>query len=594
MNNKFLAIMAGIMTGAALLTGCSTSRKQAAEKSTLARIDMTKWLYNSEDNVYYQTGISYVANPADSEYESLGLYVPGAYFTGKENGDGTYTVSVNKNGTQNGFTVEDAPYVIPIETPGYSAMSAPDGYPSAVKEFTDSGLIFIYSGARGREHGAPAGVTDFKAAIRYVRYNKNQLPGDTVKIFSFGMSGGGAQSAILGASGDSPLYDDYLAEIGAVMTESDAIYGSMDWCPITNLNVANEAYEWELSASRDFSDEFTKDLSDRLAEQFAIYINQLGLKDQNGNTLSLSNEGEGIYQSGSYYDYLLSAVEESLNTFLESQTFPYDPSVQQANTNMPMLSTPNFGGRGPADFRKAEKRTDAPEAAPQGMPEQGERKGPDFENIDNVKRTENTSGVTISGVYETVQDYIDALNANGKWVIYNPETNTAKITSLADFSKAVKNATKSVGAFDDLNASQGENTLFGYNDGKGAHWDPIMGELLKGSEYEEAWTEDLAKTDSLGKTVAVRANMYNPLYYISDYYEGSGSSTLAKYWRIRSGIFQGDTAVSTELILATALQNAGVENVDFQAVWGLKHVQAEVNGTPAQNFIQWVISCSKD
>ena len=93
--------MAGIMTGAALLTGCSTSRKQAAEKSTLARIDMTKWLYNSEDNVYYQTGISYAANPADSEYESLGLYVPGAYFTGKDNGDGTYTVSVNKNGTQN-------------------------------------------------------------------------------------------------------------------------------------------------------------------------------------------------------------------------------------------------------------------------------------------------------------------------------------------------------------------------------------------------------------------------------------------------------------------------------------------------------------
>ena len=173
MNNKFLAIMAGIMTGAVLLTGCSTSRKQAAEKSTLARIDMTKWLYNSEDNVYYQTGISYAANPADSEYESLGLYVPGAYFTGKDNGDGTYTVSVNKNGTLNGFTVEDAPYVIPIETPGYSAMSAPDGYPSAVKEFTDSGLIFIYSGARGREHGAPAGVTDFKAAIRYVRYNKN-------------------------------------------------------------------------------------------------------------------------------------------------------------------------------------------------------------------------------------------------------------------------------------------------------------------------------------------------------------------------------------------------------------------------------------
>jgi len=62
---------------------------------------------------------------------------------------------------------------------------------------------------RGKTHGAPLGVTDFKAAIRYFRYLQavqKAVPGNTDRIFSFGMSGGGAQSAIFGASGNSSLY----------------------------------------------------------------------------------------------------------------------------------------------------------------------------------------------------------------------------------------------------------------------------------------------------------------------------------------------------------------------------------------------------
>ena len=36
-------------------------------------------------------------------------------------------------------------------------------------------MIVLFAGARGRDAGAPAGVTDFKAAIRYARYNKRLL-----------------------------------------------------------------------------------------------------------------------------------------------------------------------------------------------------------------------------------------------------------------------------------------------------------------------------------------------------------------------------------------------------------------------------------
>ncbi len=63
-------------------------------------------------------------------------------------------------------------------------------------------------------------------------------------------SGGGAQSAILGASGNSSLYDDYLTAIGAVSDYKDDICGSMCWCPITNLDQGDEAYEWNMGLTR--------------------------------------------------------------------------------------------------------------------------------------------------------------------------------------------------------------------------------------------------------------------------------------------------------------------------------------------------------
>lgn len=82
--------------------------------------------------------------------------------------------------------------------------------------------------------------------------------------------------------------------------------------------------------------------------------------------------------------------------------------------------------------------------------------------------------------YETVQDYIDSLNQDTRWVSYDSASHTASITSVEDFVKACKKASKNIGAFDDLEGTQGENVLFGYGDGAGTHFDPIMAELFKG------------------------------------------------------------------------------------------------------------------
>ena len=174
---------------------------------------------------------------------------------GTDNGDGTYTCTVSVQGEQNGYTAATAPIVMPVETPGYAAMTAPSGYVSGASAYTDAGFVYLYAGCRGRDAGAPAGVTALKAAVRFYRSVEELLPGDTERIFTFGMSGGGAQSALMGATGDSALYDPYLQAIGAVEGYSDAIYGAMCWCPITNLDTADAAYEWNMGLAREGLDE---------------------------------------------------------------------------------------------------------------------------------------------------------------------------------------------------------------------------------------------------------------------------------------------------------------------------------------------------
>lgn len=49
--------------------------------------------------------------------------------------------------------------------------------------------------------------------------------------------------------------------------------------------------------------------------------------------------------------------------------------------------------------------------------------------------------------------------------------------------------------------------------------------------------------------------MYTPLYYLLKSEDGYVTSTVAKFWRIRTGINQGDTALTTEVNLALALES---------------------------------------
>ncbi len=481
---------------------------------------------------------------------------------------------------------------MPINTGGYSAQKAPTSFnANEVKQYADEGIIYLEAGCRGRDNGAnysggaPWGATDLKSAISYYNFNKDVLPGDTGKIFTFGGSGGGAQSAIMGASGNSELYNPYLESIGTAMVDKDgnvisnAVAGSMCWVPITNLDTADEAYEWNMgqysTTDTRSNDTFTSSVSDDLAVEYAKYINELGLKDQDGNTLTLEESDNGIYTSGSYYDYLLGITEESLNNFLNDTTFPY---------------TPGESGMG---------------NGPTGDMGSGEMPSSDDGNMPSGEMPETESTTSDNASYETAKDYIDSLNGNDTWIEYDESTNTAKIISLEAFVKHCKNPTKSVGAFDDFERSQAENDLFGTLSNESLHFDKIMAGLLSNngekyskfsdydSKYATEYNNDLKQNDSLNNSMETRADMYNPMYYLCDYYDGAGSSDVAKYWRINSGIEQGDTSQCVEVNLYLALvQKVGADNVDFTTVWGQGHTNAERTGDSTTNFIDWVNKCS--
>lgn len=541
----------------------ASSQERTAVGQYSLIFDNAAWQYDEINDIYWQVGVVYVSNPASLDYETLGIYVPGAYLEATANGDGTYTASVKSDAQVGQFTAATAPYVLPVNTPGYNASQAPTWLADGIASYTQAGMIYLQPGIRSRDNttdsqgqevvgGAPWGVTDLKAAIRYVRYNKDVLPGDTDKIVSFGHSGGGAQSAVLGASGDSTLYNPYLEALGAAMKDkegnpiSDAPYGTMTWSPITSLDYADAAYEWNLGQFADSNTRaegtFTQALSQDLAKEYANYINQLGLKHE-GQALTLTESSEGIYTQGSYATYLEGVVNQSLNNFLADTSFPYTSD-----------------GASPG-------------------------------------------GSTESVTYETAQAYIDSLNAETQWVTYDAAANTAKISSLADFAKYVKTASKSVPAFDALDRSLAENAVFGVADANELHFDQLVARLLKNnqakyesltdwnSQYVTDFESDLAKTDSLGKTIAERQDLYNPMFYLTSAYSGYQTSKPAPHWRIRSGLSQGDTALTVETNLALALENqanGAVKSVDFATVWGQGNTTAERTGHASANFIQWV------
>ena len=303
--------------------------------------------------------IVYVSKPKSVEYQSMNIYIPKDYLDGK---------------TINGYTAKTAPIFMPNGVGGYMPGKAltpvendkmSGGGANAVLYALSRGYVVACPAIRGRTTvtnnvyvgKAPALIVDYKAAVRYLRFNRDNLPaGDTEKIISNGTSAGGALSALLGVTGNAEEYLPYLNEIGAA-NENDDIFASSDYCPITNLDHADMAYEWIFNGVTEYyqgkqmmmpsqmpeglKNKINKKvpakgkvrpdnapleaakastmtekeiaISNILKSEFPRYVNSLDLRDKTGNVLDLDDKGNGTFK-----EYIKSKYMESAQSALDN------------------------------------------------------------------------------------------------------------------------------------------------------------------------------------------------------------------------------------------------------------------------------------
>jgi len=188
--------------------------------------------------------LCYVGNPIDPERQIVSIYIPPAYLQGK---------------TVGGFTVATAPVLLHVEGGGFkwqhvidlhenlrTYMALRQGFVVVCPSFRGPNDHYIDIDGDGEPEYtgiSPAGLVDLKAVIRFLRHNRDVLPGNYDRIFAAGCSSGGAMSALLAASGNAPQFREALDTIGAA-EERDDIFACGDYFGPTALGICDMSYDW--------------------------------------------------------------------------------------------------------------------------------------------------------------------------------------------------------------------------------------------------------------------------------------------------------------------------------------------------------------
>lgn len=382
-----LLIIVCVVGGAVATSWYSKNNTPSNNSNVNFSFDMNKWNYDEKNNVYYKMNIDYCERSKDNENQKFDIYVPGEFLIGKVNTDGTYNCKPNLNGIKNRYNIESAPMIIEIQSKSSIEQETHRKYDyQEISEYINEGYIYIWPGMRGlKEKNLDAseeekstaiieGITDLKALIRFCRFNKGVIPGNTERIIAYGTKDGGTKSVVLGASGDNDAYSSKLISIGAIMTDDEGINisdsANMIMCcsPINIFEITEKSFAWSIGQYINEKDLNKQENNKELATQYAEYVNSMKLKSENGSLLYLTETEQGIYTNGTYYNYMLSEIEKSINSFLQNTIFPYNDIVRNK-------------------------------------------------------------------IYKTSKEYIESLNTNVRWINYIEETNEAKIENFAAFAK---------------------------------------------------------------------------------------------------------------------------------------------------------------
>ena len=516
----------------------------------LPKSDKGQFVYNEDGTpvmtpvqpCYALTDVVYCTNPVDAAVQKLDIYVPEEYVNAVDNGDGTYTVTINEAGKferEDGvtYTAANAPVIYQNTVDGYKqgdALVLTSGRKGAnvgeYNSYLTSGYVLVSIGTRGLQGSvdgtAPAAVVDLKAGVRYLKANDELLPGDMNKIVATGTSAGGGVTSVLGASGNSPLYDPYLEKIGAVMDSTDDIYCAMPFCPITNLEYADAAFEW-LHASETAS---------------------------GGGFGGMMGGGAGGMGGG--------------------------PGGGM------MGGGPGGGGAGGMGGGSSEKTefTEFEKALHNSLVETYKENLASF-GLDADQFESDLLALINSSIAYYVENYVDDVDAfAAENSVLTYENGVVTAPSVTAFVEEYMPRSKGVPAFDSLDASSTECSLFG-----GKHFSTQTADILKGlsGEFEEAAAAvkdyDADNTDELLAEVA----LMSPMTFLT----GGQESTVAPYWRFRNGMTDQDVGSVAAFTMTQILRQKGLAEVDYNLIWNVGHMSADYSYADVQSYVDFI--CQK-
>ena len=531
-----------------------------------------KWTFDDRYDCWCLEDVLYSPKADAPAFQRLSIYAPKPYL----NESGT----VNPDGEMCGYTAATAPVLFETNAAGYMQMPHKwlGGPRCDGEKYLKHGMIYVTAGCRGRESrgaaGEPVGkapvtLIDTKMAVRFLRHNRAALPGDWDRVISCGVSAGGAMSALLGVTGDHPDYDAYLRAAGAFMDESDAMFASQIYCPIIDLEHADLAYEWCFGADAECEDSpagpaetmtpFKAALSKKLAARYIDYVNGLNLRHpQTGEALTLNPDG----RSGGFYDYLMNLLNASAAKFLRKQ------------------------GGGAADYLAGNYTFEAPAKPPK----------PDNPDMHHVGP--NAGGVAASDKPRTIGEMMlrppkgvsfremelpmQTRRGTDKRGWLNWDGERAEIAGLDTYVRSHRRRMKPCTAFDKLTIDSGENDVFGDAVHASRHFDAqigaAIGELAADFPAEVALYKPGYDEIAGDAALMERIRIFNPMNYIDD-----ARGIKSRFFRIRVGASDADTAFTVSMALALRLENAG-NSVDYALVWDQPHCDADYPG----EVLDWI------
>ena len=521
------------------------------------------WFFDETYQVWCLEDILYTFKAATPKFQRMSIFVPKPYMSAPG--------VIDANGAMGKFTSATAPVVFENNSAGYMQMPHTwlGGPRDAAGQYLRRGMVYVTCGCRGRESRdqdgnlcgkSPWALVDLKTGIRFLRHNAASIPGDLNRIISVGWSAAGAMSALISVTGNSPLYDPYLKANGAFMDEKDDVYAAQIYCPITDLDHADLAYEWQFQNDPEneaspagpagVMSPFQTALSKKLAAAYVEYFNRLCLKDPvTGEMLTFHEDG----RCGSAYDYLMARLEDSATDFLTRLAggkLPEPYSVEDYITG-------NYTRKIPAPH--APHGPGGPEGAPR--PSLG----------DLVSRPPK------GAAYKPFEPpMLDAPGTDKRgWLRWDGKR--ASISSLDDYVLNHRRRMKPCTSFDTLNMSSGENQEFGSPERDYMHYNIHIAPAI--SALKEQFPEEYAKYYTAfaaadgDEELAMRRYLINPMHFIG----GAQPCDAAGHYRIRVGGCDPDTAFTVSMTLALKLAEAG-KDVDYALVWDMPHSPADYPG----------------